>query len=189
MLDWDRQLFYLLNTQWSHPWLDTIMPILTDLHKNRFFLTTLAPVLLGLWIWRKKQKMIPVLMGLVVCIACTDNANHRILKPLFARPRPPLVEKQIVLRAPHAGGLSFPSNHAGNMFAAATFLSACYPGLSYFYFLIAILISYSRVYVGVHYPLDVAAGALVGMIFGLLIFKLLYIILARTYEKGHKSFF
>ncbi len=185
----DQSLFVLINSTLSNSIFDILMPFITDLHKDPLFTQVFVPFILFIWILRKKAKAIPVMLGLALCIAATDNTNHRILKPIFKRQRPPLVEKTIQLRTDRFAGYSFPSNHAGNNFAAATFLSSCYPALSWYYFAIAIVVSYSRIYVGVHYPFDVIAGALIGLFFGLFFFRILYIILNKAYDKGHRSLF
>jgi undecaprenyl-diphosphatase len=77
----------------------------------------------------------------------------------YAAPKP-------LVPAPHDG--SFPSGHAATSFAAATVLSAAAPRLTPVWALLATAIAFSRVYVGVHYPLDVVAGAVLGVLIALL---------------------
>lgn len=179
MVKLDQQLFVFINSSLSNPVFDKVMPFVTDLHKNPWFLATVVPLLLGLWIYRQKKKAIPVIVGLVLTVSATDSFNYRILKPMFQRPRPTAVEQTIQVRSHVNGGHSFPSNHAANNFAAATFLSFCYPSYALIYFAVASLIAFSRVYVGVHYPFDVLGGAVVGFAFGLFFYKILAIILRR----------
>jgi len=184
MLSWDKQFFYFINTSLSHPVLDTIMPTLTDLHKIPALQFFGIPLILVFWFLKKRRKMIPVLLGLIVAVGAVDLFNYRILKPTFKRPRPPAVEQAINIRTDRYAGYSFPSNHAANNFAGATFLSLCYPALSPAFFGFAALVAFSRVYVGVHYPLDVTIGGLIGWIFGLFFFKIFEIILfRRLYDK------
>lgn len=183
MLSWDQKLFHFINTDLSNPIFDWLMPLVTDLHKISLVQLFVLPLILLLWFKFKGKKMLPILLGLILSVAASDLVSYRILKPTFQRPRPPAVENEIQLRTHRYAGHSFPSNHAANNFAAASFLSYCYPASTPVFLAIASLIAFSRVYVGVHYPLDVLAGALLGTLFGLFFFKLLMLIL----NKGPKA--
>jgi undecaprenyl-diphosphatase len=104
-----------------------------------------------------------VLFMTVLAVAVADWSATG-LKALIDRPRPPLryPEPKTLVPLPHDG--SFPSGHAATSFAAATMLSFAAPRLAPFLFLLAAAIAYSRLYVGVHYPLDVIGGALLGLV-------------------------
>lgn len=89
-----------------------------------------------------------------------------LLKTAVARPRP--FEALGFEPAVAAGAGSFPSGHAARAFLGATVLSRFYPKFSKWFFTFAALIALSRIYVGVHYPLDVLSGALIGLTVGLI---------------------
>ena len=97
----------------------------------------------------------------VVAIVAADLSASG-LKSLIDRPRPPLryAEPKTLVPLPHDA--SFPSGHAATSFAATTMLSFAFPRFAPFLYVLAAAVAFSRVYVGVHYPLDVIGGAAVG---------------------------
>jgi undecaprenyl-diphosphatase len=102
-----------------------------------------------------------VLLLTVVAVALADWAATA-LKAIVDRPRPFVryPEPKVLVPRPHDG--SFPSGHAATSFAAATILSLAFPKAAPAFLVLAAAVAYSRVYVGVHYPLDLIAGAAVG---------------------------
>lgn len=173
MLDWFRAADHLLlakiNGAWSHPWLDAVLPVLTDLHKVKPLVFGAAPVALAWWLWSTRGQAWRVLAAIALAVALGDMVSHRVVKRVFTRSRPTKAGIAVVLRTPQHHGYSFPSNHATNMFAAAAAGSAAQPALAVPLFALAALVAYSRVYVGVHFPSDVAAGALLGAFLGWLV--------------------
>jgi len=168
LLDLDHSLFHLINGVWTHPALDSLMPIWTDLHKSPYFQFGFVPLVL---IWIYLVARIPGLIFFVLtglCVALDDGFFGRIIKPLIDRPRPPLANLpfDVILRAPQFGGSSMPSVHACNMFAMAAFAGFYFPRLRGILLVFAAITAYSRVYCGVHFPSDVLAGALGGTLFG-----------------------
>ncbi len=127
----------------------------------------------------KVKGIIVILMAVLVITMCDQTASH-LLKNTVKRLRPSHVEALagvIHLTKAGVGGLyGFASSHAANTFGLATFvsliLSQKYKVLKYSLFVWAILVSYSRVYNGVHYPGDVLAGAVIGIFWGWAISKL-----------------
>jgi undecaprenyl-diphosphatase len=96
--------------------------------------------------------------------AASDGAAE-LLKSAVGEQRPHLADPLIAI--PHSK--SFPSGHAATSFACATVLSMLAPRASPVFFVLALAIAYSRLYVGVHWPLDVIVGALIGLATALLL--------------------
>ena len=82
------------------------------------------------------------------------------------------------------GKWSFPSNHAANSFAFATVLSYFYERKKLILFISASIIAYSRVYVGVHYPLDILFGAFTGYVLSWVVLSFWVIIKMRELKRG-----
>ncbi|MBW7572521.1 phosphatase PAP2 family protein [Caproiciproducens faecalis] len=101
---------------------------------------------------------------LLAALVLTHTLGEGILKPLVARPRPFAVYSgyHLLIAAPR--GYSFPSGHAGAAFAAAFVLGKANRRLGIPAFALAFLIAFSRVFLFVHYPSDILAGAILGVL-------------------------
>lgn len=98
----------------------------------------------------------------IILVVICDQGGV-IIKNLVDRDRPCDVLTDLILPIGCAGAKSFPSNHALNNFAVATFFSRLYPQYTKVLFISAFLIAFSRVYLGVHYPSDILGGAILGV--------------------------
>ncbi len=167
VMDGDHNYFKHINQEWTNSWFDSFMPYITDFRKAGLW------ILLGLaiMIYKKRLKIIPILIGCIIAVGLSDVFAARVVKPLVQRGRPEVTEKNVRLLVPSQKSYGFPSNHAANTFAAGFFLAAAYPSMGLIAIAIAIIVSYSRVYVGVHFPLDVIFGGLIGLIFAALVYQ------------------
>ena len=121
-----------------------------------------------------------LVLAVGVVILCSDQLSAHVCKPLFHRLRPcfnPELEGLVHLPKGLPGGrYGFVSSHAANTFAVATFLTMAlregYKSIGWWLYAWALVSSYSRIYLGVHYPGDILAGAALGVLIGLIVWKL-----------------
>lgn len=114
---------------------------------------------------------------LLVTVALTWVCNDVVLKNIFVRDRPFLTYPDLIALIERPLSSSFPSGHSATSFAAAVFLFSVNKKTGLFALVIALLIGFSRLYVCVHYPTDVLAGAFLGTCLGLL-----FIQVAKKYK-------
>ncbi len=114
--------------------------------------------------WRRPW--LPARVGATVLLA---EGVQSTLKVWVERDRPPLQNPDPAPLVALPSTYSFPSGHAVVAFACATVISFALPRLRWPLYALAALIAFSRVYVGVHYPGDVAAGAVIGIALGLVV--------------------
>lgn len=164
---WDTWLFLKINNSWTTPFLDTNYPWWREASTWMplyFFLIFLVLYNFGWKVW-------PWILFFIATVGLSDQISSGIIKNWVARPRPcgddVLMYKVRLLLNHCPGSGSFTSSHATNHFAMACFL---YVTLKPFFgkwvgvfFVWAATISYGQVYVGVHYPLDIICGALLGI--------------------------
>lgn len=164
----DRLVFRVINSGMSQPMLDWLMPQVTSLRWwLLFFVLGIGWLLLR---GGNRGRWCVIMVALTVGVA--DLATNRVIKPLVGRVRPCHALPDCVLRIPCPEGPSFPSSHAVNMSALATVLTVCYRRWWWLWWCAALLVGYSRIYVGVHYPSDVLAGWCIGALIALLIEKI-----------------
>lgn len=107
-----------------------------------------------------------LLLELTLAIVLASLLANSVLKPLVSRERPFVSAPEILVIGSRPSDASFPSGHAANAFGGASVLARRLRAEQVVWWALAVLIAYSRIYLGVHYPLDVIAGALLGWVCG-----------------------
>lgn len=174
VLAFERETFLWLNG--SHtPYLDRFM----WLYSGKAVWLPLAAFILFLLVYKKKwREWILILLSIVLVIALCDQFASHLCKPLFTRFRPthhPDFMNEVQTVFGYRGGLyGFMSSHAANAFGFATFITLLFRNkwFTATIFFWAILTSYSRIYLGVHFISDIIPGALVGILFGYGVYRL-----------------
>lgn len=169
----DQQLFLYLNNLGSAEW-DGFWMFMTD----KWSSIPLYVILLGLCIWRFGWKpTLFILIAVALMVTATDQLAN-IFKYGIKRLRPcheeTIFTHMRLVKSYCGGKYGYFSAHAANSFCVATFFSLLFKRIfKYFPVLLvlwAVIVAYSRIYVGVHYPLDVATGITFGLLIGWLFF-------------------
>ena len=159
LLVWDEHVFRLINAGWLHPALDRLMPLITDARNYHI------PFLVGavLILFLDRMRGVRFLALAIVSVVVADAIATHVFKHAFWRTRPCIALEGVRLLAGCVNSPSFPSNHAVNASALATLVALYRPRLWLAAAALAVLVGYSRVYIGTHYPLDVLAGGALGL--------------------------
>jgi len=175
LLQLDRRLFHFINHDLTNPFFDWLCPIV----RNPVVWAPLYLFILVFSIYRYKKIGVYIILGLLLSFGLADRGSAGLIKPMVQRLRPchePAIANTIIVRVPCGSGYSFPSAHASNHFAIACFLSLVFYSRWRKIWWVAIpwafVISFSQVYVGVHYPFDVTFGALYGLLVGYIVYLL-----------------
>jgi len=153
--NWDSTLFVLINQSFSNPLLDLFMVFVTHCGSTVFWLVV------ALLFWFDNRKREAVLLAAAIILG---GVLFLFLKSFVDRPRPyQVIAGSRVLAV--EGGSSFPSGHSKNFFSVAVILgkgrAKKWRVLLYAF---ASVVSFSRIYVGLHYPFDTLVGALAGYV-------------------------
>lgn len=174
LIEFDQDLFLFLNGL-NASWLDPIMFWISGKKEwIPFYLLIICFI-----IYRFKWKSILVLSCIAISIALADQITSGFMKPFFERLRPshePLFDGLVHHVNNYKGGkYGFASSHAANSFSMAMFVWLLfhkrYKWVTWI-FVWALVVSYSRIYLGVHYPGDIIVGGAIGALSGLFSYKL-----------------
>ncbi|MCR4920129.1 MAG: phosphatase PAP2 family protein [Bacteroidaceae bacterium] len=184
ILSWNKSLFLLLNGSDSL-YLDGVMWTVTHTVTWVPLMLVLLYIIIKNNTWRNS---LFIILTLALLVTITDQTASGLCKPYFKILRPthdPELAPLVDIVNGYRGGLyGFFSSHAANTFGVAIFLSLLFrswtiSGVLYFY---AVLCSYSRIYLGVHSPIDILVGMLFGTLAGLLMY-LVFHFLERKFSK------
>lgn len=163
----DTSLFYFFNVSTSNAAFDMIMPFITEF-KNWVPIYIISSIYL---IYKQKKRGFLILILIILTVAISDQIGFYI-KDVVGRLRPCWQFQDINSLVPCGKGKSFPSNHAINNFGAAIILSYFFRNKTKYFYFLAIFVAFSRIYVGVHFPLDIIGGAVLGSLVGIFILQI-----------------
>jgi len=189
----DVRIFRVLNGSLRNGLFDFLMPIVTDFRRSRIVVVLVwaALVIFG------GQKGRWAGLMIILLVAASDQLSSHVIKPLVERMRPCEVLGSVhfwygpegwIVTPPEAvggfkGSFSFPSSHAANITSSMLFLALAYRRWAALPIVVMILVSFSRIYIGVHWPSDVAAG----MALGAALAAAAYLVFRRISFNGKKS--
>jgi membrane-associated phospholipid phosphatase len=169
LLQLDQELFFLINGDWHNPFLDAIMPQWRD----KKFWIPLYVLLSVFLVFKYRLKGLYFILAVALTVGVADTVSSKIIKKTVKRVRPCNdidLQADVQLLAGCGKGYSFTSSHATNHFAIAIFIALTLGSIFWWakwpFILWAASIAFGQVYVGVHYPLDVLSGAIIGSFIG-----------------------
>tara|TARA_B100001121_G_scaffold309473_1_gene336485 strand:- start:3140 stop:3724 length:585 start_codon:yes stop_codon:yes gene_type:complete len=184
LLKIDNIIFQLININLNYPLFDSFFIFFHDFHKNLMFIIPL----LTLWffsIFKDKKRRLALVILIPLAIIITDQIGSYIKDyKLRDRPYMAIESNKINLlvkvsqnedgsyKQTQSSQKSFPSNHSANIWALSLIVGYLYANVKTYFIILAILISISRVYIGVHYPLDIIFGAIIGISVSSLLIKI-----------------
>ncbi len=183
----DSEVFLFFNSS-HNSFFDSFM----SLYSGRFIWIPMYAALLFVMLKRyPTAKVLLLLLGITLSIVLADQVCSSVIRPVCQRLRPsnlanPLSEFTHIVNGYRGGAYGFPSCHAANSFALAIFAATMLKKRSFTIFIIgwAVVNSYSRIYLGVHYPGDLIIGGIIGCLIGYLCCKLAVISYDRLSANG-----
>jgi len=159
----DQAVFFFINVSLENPVTNFIMPLVT----NDWVLRAIYALAMLMLLWKGDARLRWLVLFSAVALVLSDQIAAGYLKPLITRPRPCHGLAGINLLVGCGGGYAMPSAHAASSFGQAALFAFHYRKFAWYLYGVAAIVAVSRVFVGVHYPGDVIAGAVLGTIIGL----------------------
>ncbi len=182
MIPYEENLFFVINGAHSN-FMDGMMWLFSGFPLWIFPLTVFIFILVHKV---NRRQWIPVLLAIILVFVLCDQFSSHLIKPLFQRERPThypeIMEHVRTLYGYKGGRYGFISGHATNSFGFALFTSLLLRNKYYTLFImsVAFVISYSRIYLGVHFISDVIGGATAGILIGYIVYKLYSVIGSKS---------
>ncbi|MCC6289477.1 MAG: phosphatase PAP2 family protein [Chitinophagaceae bacterium] len=171
LIHYDIALFSKINGEWHNQFFDWFFPLM----RNQYTWAPLYLFALVFMLQHFKWKGFGWICFFLITFAITDMFSSALIKPLVGRLRPcadPLLADAVRSIVGCGGRWSFPSSHASNHFGLAMFsfktLLFVPVKWRWLLFLWAVVICYAQIYIGVHYPVDIVGGTLLGCTIGYL---------------------
>ena len=172
VIQWDQQAMLFIHSH-SGPFLDSLMAGITEKYNWIPLYLLLVFLLIRQFGWHALYSIVAVVLLVVI----SDQLTSSLMKPFFQRLRPchdPEIGHMVRIITKCGGYYGFVSSHAANSFAVTTFFWCLFHTHTRWIVWIVlwpIVVSYSRIYLGVHYPLDILGGALVGVFLGYAMYR------------------
>ncbi len=177
----DHVVFHFINGTIANPMLNWLMPVVTN--ENNVAIPLILIILWMILFNGKRGKIAAVL--LILAVVLTDIIAAQLIKPWIGRIRPShAMLDEINLLVSKGGKYSFVSNHAANTMSAATIIGYFYKKWKYMTVGISLIVGFSRIYVGVHYPFDVLGGWIFGYALAWGILSIWVVLKMREIKRG-----
>lgn len=194
LINWDIELLVFLNSL-HNTFFDHFMWLITG---TKIWIPLYLLIIFFIFKKYPLKEAFLILAFFILAVALADSVSVKLFKEVFMRFRPshnPAIADLLHLHIHEDGGeyrggkFGFVSSHAANTFAVAMFSSLLFrvKRSIFLLFFWAAMVSYSRIYLGVHYPLDILGGALLGIFISLLIYFILNTIQRKWLDLKHMS--
>ena len=190
IIQWDYAAFEWVHHSTENGLFDLVMPIL----RNKYVWIPLYVFLIAFFIINFGKRAVVYVLFIIATAGIADYTSSSIVKPAVERERPCKNVKLFRFTdtlVDCGSGYSFTSSHATNHMAVAVFIILTTASLwkrhRWWFFLWALMISYEQVYVGVHYPLDVLAGSLLGALVAGIVYSLYIKLFPNMYYGSNYS--